>query len=412
MIRYVADWVLPIVGPPLRCGHVDVDDGRVVGVGTGKGATPRGATVVELGSTAVLPALVNAHTHLELSGLRGRVPPASSMPEWVEHLLARRSESGPPDATAIRRAIDAARASGTGLFGDIGNTLAAVPILAAAGAAARVFREVLAFPDAGAPAVVEAAVQEARAAAATRRVQVGLAAHSPFSVGRAAFAALDVAIRASFDGPRCIHLAESSDELEFLLTGRGAWRDLLERVGHWDPAWVPPACGPVEYLDRVGWLRSGLIVVHGVQLTDAELRLLAGRGVTLVTCPRSNVWTGVGHPPIDRFVRSGVRLAIGTDSLASAPDFNLFAELELMRRLAPSVPAHRLLACATVRGAEALGFADELGQITRGRRAELIAVDVPRDVSDVEEYLVGGIIPDQVTWLADHEPAAVPQTDA
>ena len=403
MTRYVADWVLPIVGPPLRCGHVDVHDGRVVGVGIGDVATPPDATVFDLGSTAVLPALVNAHTHLELSGLAGRVPPASSMPEWAGRLLARRAESGPPEASAIRLAIDAARASGTGLFGDIGNTLAAVPILVEAGVAARVFREVLAFPDRGASAVVEAAVQETRAVATTRRVRVGLAAHAPFSVGRAAFAALDAAIQASSDGPRCIHLAESSDELEFLLSGRGAWRDLLERVGRWDPGWVPPACGPVEYLDRVGWLRPGLIVVHGVQLTDPELTRLAGYGVTLVTCPRSNVWTGGGHPPIDRFVRSGVRLAIGTDSLASAPDLNLFAELALMRRLAPSVPARRLLACATLRGAEALGFGDELGQIAPGRRAELIAVRVPRDVSDVEEYLVGGIIPDQVTWVGDHE---------
>ena len=174
-------------------------------------------------------------------------------------------------------------------------------------------------------------------------------------------------------------------------------------VGRGGRGWVPRACGPVDYLDRVGWLRPGLIVVHGVQLTDAELALLVGRGVTLVTCPRSNVWTGVGPPPIDRFIRSGVRLALGTDSLASAPDLNLFAELELMRRLAPSVSARRLLACATIRGAEALGFADELGQIAPGRRAALIAVRVPRDVSDVEEYLVGGIAPDQVTWLEDPE---------
>ena len=405
MLRYIADWVLPITGPPLHCGSVDVDDGRVVGMGTLDAVPPSDATVVELGATAVLPALVNAHTHLELSGLRGTVPPAASMPAWVESLLARRAESGPPDATAIRRAIDEARASGTGLFGDVGNTLAAVPVLVIAGAAARVFREVLAFPDVGAVAVVEAAVAETRAVATTERVRVGLAAHAPFSVGRAGLAALDAAIRSSFKGPRCIHLAESRDELEFLLTGRGAWRDLLERVGRWVPGWVPPACGPVDYLDRVGWLGPGLIAVHGVQLTDEELALLVARGVTLVTCPRSNVWTGVGHPPIDRFLRSGVRLALGTDSLASVPDLNMFAELELMRRLAPSVSARRLLACATICGAEALGFADELGQITPGRRAALIAVRVPQDVSDVEEYLVGGIVPDQVTWLEDRAPA-------
>ena len=400
MTRYTADWVLPITGPPLGRGHVDVADGRVVAVGTLDRAVPPGARVVELGATAVLPALVNAHTHLELSGLWGTVPPGSSMPEWVGRLLARRAASGPPDPTAIRQAIDQARSSGTGLFGDIGNTLAAVPILATAGVAARVFREVLAFPDTGAAAVVEAAAEEMRAVATTRQVRVGLAAHAPFSVGRAAFAALDAAVRASFDGPRSIHLAESPDELEFLVTGGGAWRDLLEQVGRWDPAWVPPACGPVEYLDRLGWLRPGLVAVHGVQLTDPELAMLADRDVTLVTCPRSNAWTGIGHPPIDRFIHSGVRLALGTDSLASVPDLNLFAELELMRRLAPSVPARRLLACATLHGAEALGFASEFGEIAPGRSDALIAVDVPGGVRDVEEYLLGGITPDQVTWLA------------
>ena len=406
MIRYVADWVLPIAGPPLRNGRVDVEAGRVIGVGPLDAVISSGATVVELGATAVLPSLVNAHTHLELSGLRDCVPPAASLPEWVAALVAVRGESGRPNATAIRRAIAEARASGTGLFGDIGNTLAAAPILATAGAAACVFREVVAFPDIGAAAVVDAAVEEIRAVATTGLVRVALAAHAPYSVGRAAFAAIDAAIRSSCDVPRSIHVAESPDELEFLLTGRGAWRDFLERIGRWVPGWVPPACGPVDYLDRVGWLRPGLIVVHGVQLTDAELALLVGRDVTLVTCPRSNVWTGVGPPPIERFVRSGVRLALGTDSLASTPDLNLFSELEFMRRLAPSVSARQLLACATIRGAEALGFADDLGQIAPGSRADLISVRVPPDVSDVEEYLVGGIDPSQVTWLEDHQFAA------
>ena len=326
------------------------------------------------------------------------------MPEWVGLLLDRRTESGPADAIVIRQAIDEARASGTGLFGDIGNTLAAVPVLAAANLAARVFREVLAFPDVGAEAVVAAAVEEVQAVATTEQIRVGLAAHAPFSVGRAAFAALDAAILASAEGPRCIHLAESPEELEFLLTGRGAWRELLERVGRWVPGWGPPACGPVEYLDQVGWLRPDLIVVHGVQLTDPELALLVRRGATLVTCPRSNVWTGVGPPPIERFIRSGVRLALGTDSLASVPDLNLFAELASMRRCAPSVPARRLLGCATSAGADALGFGDAFGRIAPGRRAELISVRLPAGVSDVEEYLVSGIAADQITWL--DEPAA------
>lgn len=406
MTRYVADWVLPIAAPPVRRGQVDLRAGRIVAVGPaagGRGAAGGGTPgpVVDLGRTAILPALVNAHTHLELSGLRGAVPPAASMPRWVDGLLERRAEAGPPDPGAMRRAVAEARASGTGLLGDVGNTAAAPPLLARAGMPARVFREVLAFPGGGASAAVDAAAADLRAAGGAAGVRVGLAAHAPFSVGPAAFAALDAAVRARFRGPRSIHLAESPEEVDFLRTGRGPWRALLDRLGRWDPAWTPPRCGPVEYLDRLGWLREGLVAVHGVQLTDPELRRLAERGAHLVTCPRSNAWTGVGHPPIERFLRSGVRLAVGTDSLASAPDLNLFSELALMRRLAPSAPARRLLACATLRGAEALGFDDEFGAITPGRRADLIGVRIPAGVGDVEEYLLGGIAPDRVMRLPE-----------
>jgi cytosine/adenosine deaminase-related metal-dependent hydrolase len=151
----------------------------------------------------------------------------------------------------------------------------------------------------------------------------------------------------------------------------------------------------------MGWLGPDVVAVHGVQLTDPELACLAARGVTLVTCPRSNRWTGVGDPPIDRFIKAGVQLAVGTDSLASAPDLNLFAELASMRRCAPSVPARRLLDCATSAGADALGFGDTFGRIGPGRPAALIGVRLPPGVGDVEEYLVNGITADQVRWLEE-----------
>jgi cytosine/adenosine deaminase-related metal-dependent hydrolase len=139
--------------------------------------------------------------------------------------------------------------------------------------------------------------------------------------------------------------------------------------------------------------------VHCVQLQDEDLRKLADAGATVVACPRSNRWTGAGIPPVERFYASGVRVAVGTDSLGSVEDLNLFAELAFMRELAPSVPARALLASATKHGADALGFGAELGTIEPGKRAELIAVTVPDDVTDVEQYLVSGISPEQVTWV-------------
>ena len=94
-----------------------------------------------------------------------------------------------------------------------------------------------------------------------------------------------------------------------------------------------------------------------------------------------------------------VRVAIGTDSLASVEDLNLFAEMAEVRRLAPEVPAARILESATLAGAEALGFASELGSLEPGKRAQLLAVRLPADVTDVEQYLVSGIDPGDIRWL-------------
>ena len=187
--------------------------------------------------------------------------------------------------------------------------------------------------------------------------------------------------------------------MQFLQDGSGPWRALLEMLGAWTDTWQPPACGPVEYLDRLGLVNDRLIAVHGVQFTDGELKRLAAAGATVVTCPRSNRWTGAGSAPVERFYASGARVAIGTDSLASVQDLNLFQEIAEVRRLAPTVPASRVLRSATLDGARALGFGRDLGSIESGKQAALIAVRMPADVVDVEEYLVGGIAPDQIQWL-------------
>jgi cytosine/adenosine deaminase-related metal-dependent hydrolase len=182
--------------------------------------------------------------------------------------------------------------------------------------------------------------------------------------------------------------------------GEGPWRTLLEELGVWDSSWVAPGVTPVQYLDECGFLNPRVLAVHGVQTSAADLARLVRRGVTLVTCPRSNMHTGAGAPPLDAFYASGVRVAVGTDSLASVPDLNVFAELTAMRALAPSVPAAVLLDSATRQGALALGFESEYGSLEPGKRARLLAVDILRPVDDVEEYLVSGIHPEQLHWIA------------
>jgi cytosine/adenosine deaminase-related metal-dependent hydrolase len=391
MITYRASWILPIDRPPIAGGVVSVDRDLIASVGEHDGGP-----VEDLGRVAILPGLVNAHTHLELSWMRGRVPPCASMPAWAASLMALRRGVTPDPPEPIVDAIREARASGTCLLGDVTNTLATYEPLMDSELSAVLFRELIGFsaPD---PAALVAAVSEQMAdLTPIAWLRPAMAPHAPYSVSPSLLQAI---ARASAGRPLSIHLGESAQEVEFLRDGTGEWRGLLEAVGAWNPSWEVPACGPVEYLDRLGMVNRDLVAVHGVQFTDADLSRLTAAGATLVACPRSNQWTGAGVPPVDRFYASGVRIAVGTDSLASVDDLNLFAELAEVRRLAPGVPASRILESATLAGAQALGFASELGSIEPGKRAQLLAVRLPAHVGDVEEYLLSGIEPGDIRWL-------------
>ena len=401
MTRYHAGWVVPITGRPIRDAYVDVDGGVIVAVGRSTGAGSGRGRDVDLRGCAILPGLVNVHTHIELSGLRGEVPPAPSMPDWVRRLMARRAGSA-PDAAAMKRALAEARQCGTALVGDIGNTRAPVAALRAAGIPAVAFRELVGFDEPDPAALVERTCAELdREAGGNPRLR--LAAHAPYSVSPALFAALRAAAERRRLWPLSVHVAESREELEFLRSGTGPWRSLLEELGRWEPGWTAGTPSPVAYLDNLSWLGPGTLLVHGVHLTDAELRRIAETGATLATCPRSNRWTGAGVPPVARFHAAGVHLAVGTDSLASGPDLNMFAELAELRQLAPGVPAAALLRAATLSGAEALGFGASHGAIAAGRTAAIIAVAGGGQADDVEEYLTGGVRPRDISWVGGED---------
>jgi cytosine/adenosine deaminase-related metal-dependent hydrolase len=413
LIRYHAAWVLPIAAPPLRNGWVLVDRGRIVAVGGPRQDPARAGyhtdhplqpdSVEDLGHVALLPGLVNAHTHLELSYLRDQVPPAGEFVTWIRRVMAARRER--PDARSpeilagIASAIAESERCGTAVVGDISNTLVTFEPLARSALAGVVFYELIRFNAADPRAVVEQASRQLDALMPTERLRCSLAAHAPYSVAPSVLRSIREALARHPALPASVHLSESAEEMEFIRSAGGAWRALLEEVGSWDPAFVAPGGTPVEYLDAIGFLDDRVLAVHGVQATVADLQRLAARGATLVTCPRSNGHTGAGAPPLEEFYASGVRVAVGTDSLASAPDLSVFAELATARALAPTVPAAALLESATRSGAEALGFAADYGTIEPGRRSRLIAVTLPEGLDDVEEYLVSGIEPEQIRWV-------------
>jgi len=390
-MRYRAAWVLPVSSPPLPAGVVTVDRGRILGVGAGADGK-----VEDLGNVAILPGLVNAHAHLELSWMRGRVRPAASMARWAAALIAERRASMHDPAESTAAAIAEARAAGTSLVGDVANGLTSYEPLAASSLCAVIFHELIGFSTSDPERVVAGAAARIAELPQNDCVRLSIVPHAPYSVSPDLMQAI---ARHSAGRPMSVHLGESPEEVQFLRNGTGAWREILESLGAWNAAWKPPGCGPVKYLENLGLVTRNLVAVHGVQLTDDELETLARAGATIVTCPRSNRWTGAGDPPVERFFRSGVRVAVGTDSLASVGDLNLFTELALLRQLAPKVPPRAILYSGSSAGAEALGFGSELGTLEPGKRAQLIAVRIPANVADVEEYLLGGIQPSDVHWL-------------
>lgn len=400
--------MVPIVSPPVADGGVLVERDRILAVGPWAEIRARadalsaaGAAVTrrDAGDAALMPGLVNAHTHLELSWLHGRVPPAASLPAWVRASMALRRE--PPDPTpAILRAIADARACGTSALGDIANGWATLEPLAASDLRSVVFHELLGF-DVDAPCEMVAAARERALDATGERVRVSLAAHAAYSTSPALIREIALAVHDLAPGVMSMHVAESRDEGEFLARGSGAWRDLLDAVGRWNPSWTPPGMSPVAYLDHLGVLTRHLLVVHATQCEARDFARIAAAGATVVTCPRSNLRVGVGVPPVAAMVASGARLAVGTDSLASNDDLSVFSELHALRDMAPDVAARCWLEAATIGGARALRLDDELGTLEAGKRADVLRValcPVPAAASALEEQLVSGITPDRLEW--------------
>ena len=382
-----ASWVLPVMGPPVRDGRVAVDGGQVAWVGgAGDPGEPEGRPR-DLGPGVLLPGLVNAHCHLELSHLAGLLPGGGGFVPWVESVVASRGRFAPEAMrSATASAIRFLEERGTVAVGDVSNALGHLDLLSASRLSAVVYLELLSWDPAKAEAVLAFAEQRLAEVTPALRpgVDVRLAAHAPHSVSPALFALL-----VGRGGPAALHLAESPDETAFLAGGGGAWPGFLERRSLGDVAFAPPGLSPVRYADRLGVLHEHLVAAHGVQLDAVDREILARRGVHVVLCPRSNRHLGVGAADVPALLASGVRLALGTDSLASAETLDVLDDAVLLHRQFPALDPGAIVRMATLGGAEALGL-DDLGAIAPGKRAALAFAPASGVDADPHELLLSG----------------------
>ncbi len=407
-----APWVLPIVAPPLREGAVALTaDGTIVAVGPRDELRARFADLPERRADGVmLPALVNAHTHLELSALGGQptTVAATGFLAWAAGTVERNQTLTPVARAAAARAgaLDLKR-HGVTAVGDVGNGLSGVPALGAAGLRGLFFHELLGSREQRTGDALADAARERAAFTQDQAWPDGLAAvpapHAPYSVGPTLFRNIFAAATAA-RLPTSVHVAEDADEIALLREGRGRWPDALRAMGV-DPAPRVPHLGPLAYLETLGAFAGPCppLLVHMVFADDEDRAIARRHQAPVVLCPRSNLAVSGRLPDLPRLFAAGLGLAIGTDSLASAASLSPWADLHVLRTAFPDVPPAALLFAATRGGATALGL-PAVGGVAPGLRPGLIAVALP-PTTQPESAVLESPTPD-VTWLHDPTPPA------
>jgi len=347
----------------------------------------------DLGDVVLLPGLVNAHCHLELTHHRAGDPPATFV-DWVLRLLA--VPRGDPPAAA-RDGLAQCVQFGVTTVGDVTTDPAALrPALAAGPTRVVSYGEVRAMAGRRHLLVprVEAAAEHEGLPALAR----GVSPHAPYSIEPRGYrACLQVALALGM--PLTTHLAETPHEADFLASHAGPLRDLWTAIGGWDDDVPTFAGGPIRFAQSLGLLdyaRASL--AHVNYCDDDELAVLASGKASVVYCPRTHAY--FGHPPHRwrAMLARGINVAVGTDSCASSPDLNLVDDLRLLHRTAPDVPASVLWEMGTLRGARAMGLENEAGSIAPGKRADFVAFDVSASDDVLLDVLESDARPGEV-WI-------------
>ncbi|MGI9039536.1 MAG: amidohydrolase family protein [Gemmatimonadales bacterium] len=365
--RLTAGWVIPIEGRPIERGVMLVgEDGRIRAVGPDASVPrPPEALVENYDDGALLPGLVNTHTHLELTGLEGQVS-GTDFAAWIRSVRELKAARSPEQfLAAARRGVVSCFAAGVTAVADTGDSGTAIRALAKAGVAGVAYHEVFGpHPDQACDSLrgLQQSVAEL-ARYATERLRLGVSPHAPYTVSGPLYAATSRWARAEAL-PLAVHLAESRAESQLLGRGAGAFADAWRERKI--PLPSPLGRTPVEWLDDHGVLGEGTLCIHLVQAGQNDLDRIARSGSAVAHCPLSNRAHQHGDAPVAGLLSRGVRVGLGTDSVLSVGRLDLMAEARAAGRLA-GLDAERCLALCTLEGARALGLEAQIGSLVPGK---------------------------------------------
>ncbi len=357
-------------------GMVEIRSGRIVDVGSVSKKSSQSA-ILDHGAGILMPPLVNCHTHLTLSALRGRVDKSSGFLAWTKSLLTEREKlSGQEALEATKEALLSMKESGVGCVGEFGPRFDIRELLRDAGMQGIVWREFL-----GEYRHLPSLSGEAG------QILESYAGHGPHTTSPILLRKLKVACKER-GLPFSIHLAESKEEVDFLEKGRGPWADFLRERGIDFSQWVSLGKRPVRLAQELGLLDQDTVAVHLLQVEKGEIEILAESGVFVCLCPRSNAALHGRLPNLEEFLRAGIRPCLGTDSLASVESLSVLDEIRFLAESFPDVSPSLLIEMATINGARALK-AEGAGVLERGFQGRLLYVELEaRSWREAEEMLV------------------------
>lgn len=408
-LRLSADWLVPVEGEPVARGAVLIDGGgRIAAAGPADVVpAPHGTPSEHFDGCALLPGLVNAHTHLELTGFGGAVR-ETGFPAWIQRLRELKETRTRADwIAAARQGLADCHAAGVTTVADTGDSGAVIEALAETGGSGIAYAEVFG-PD-------PAQVAESMAGLKVRidhqrrftsaRVRLGVSPHAPYSVSGPLYAAVSRWARER-RLPIAVHLAESMEETALLRDGAGAFADMWARRGI--PLPVPPGTSPVEWLRQHGVLGADTLCIHVVQAGADDVARLAKAECGIAHCPSSNGVHGHGAAPVRALLDAGLRVGCGTDSVVSVGALDLLAEVRAARLLAGLDAAAALRLC-TIDAARAIGLDGEVGSLVAGKWGDAAVVDIrARNGQPGREGIVDAVVATRLedvrgTWLGGRQ---------
>ena len=379
---YSARWVLPVSAAAIEHGAVAVEGRLIAGVGPTAEIVAKfpGAKIESLGEAVILPGLVNVHTHLELTALRGYLEKEETdFFAWLRKLTIARMERMTPDDTRVSATWGACEAVRAGItyVGDASDSaLLSMQALQDVGLRGVVYQESFG-PDARLAQEnfekLKLKVDELRANE-SELVRAGVSPHAPYTVCAPQLEL--IAELAQSEGlPLMMHAAESEAEELLLREGCGAFAEGLARRSI---EWNAPGLSTIEYLKQHGILATRPLLAHCIRVDDRDIEMLRESGATVAHCPKSNAKLGHGRAPFAKFIEAGVRVGLGSDSVASNNTCDILEEARFAALVSRSGAAH-------VRAEDALRAATFGGELSEGAPADLVAVSL-RGTHQIPSY--------------------------